>query len=529
MWIRLLSWRLLLPLETCSGRRQRLCWMRPRRSGCTHSPFTGLGSLGLGHLDLLLRVLWRGIETPSGLVPWNRAPPGVLDGCGRGFPNIRGRSSKGTDVLGIGQQSPASAPDGAHPLELAFSITQLNAWLRCTSCPWVMSTLEFRYRLQFRVYPPRFRGILETPVKGVTQSAIMANEISYLVGEGCNTASVSKGSKMNYSPYFLVPKWTGGFRPILDLRQLNKHLKVLPFRMLRLGEFFQAIRPGDWFTTVDLCDAYFHIPISQDHRKFLRFSFRGRAFEYKVLPFGLSLSPQTFTKCMDAALVPLRQKGIRVLNYLDDWLVCASSEVLAQSHTEAVLAHLVALGLQVNAEKSCLAPARSVEYLGLTLDSSAMKAYLTLKRRRGAVWDGRTARGNWGTAQQGWHINHLEMEAVCLALRHFLPVAQGRQVLVQTDSTAVVAYINRQGGLRSPSLHARVRQLLLWTQSKKVVLRAFYLPGPQNVAADLLSPWQVETARTDRRPDLVLLWSGTGGPFYHIREHPLSSVVINAC
>ncbi len=39
-----------------------------------------------------------------------------------------------------------------------------------------------------------------------------------------------------------------------------------------------------------------------------------RALQYKVLPFGLSLSPCVFTKVVEAAFVPLREKGICVLN-----------------------------------------------------------------------------------------------------------------------------------------------------------------------------------------------------------------------
>ncbi len=97
---------------------------------------------------------------------------------------------------------------------------------------------------------------------------------------------------------------------------------------------------GDWFVTIDLKDAYFHIQVVQRHRRFLRFAFGGKAYQYKVLPFGLALAPKTFTKCMDAALAPLRLQGIRVLNYLDDWLILAHSRELVSRHRDIVLGHI---------------------------------------------------------------------------------------------------------------------------------------------------------------------------------------------
>lgn len=73
---------------------------------------------------------------------------------------------------------------------------------------------------------------------------------------------------------------------------------------------------------------YFHISILQHHWKFLRFAFVGEAYKYQVIPFSLPLSPHTFTKCVDAALAPLRLQVIRVLNCIDSWLILAHSEHL---------------------------------------------------------------------------------------------------------------------------------------------------------------------------------------------------------
>ncbi len=183
-----------------------------------------------------------------------------------------------------------------------------------------------------------------------------------------------------YSPYFIVPKKGGGLRPILDLRVLNRALHKLPFRMLTQRRIFQCVRPFDWFAAIDLKDAYFHVSILPRHRPFLRFAFEGRAYQYKALPFGLSLSPRVFTKVVEAALVPLREAGIRILNYLDDWLILAQSRTLLCEHRDMVLSHLSWLGLQVNREKSKLSPTQRISFLGMELDSVNLTARLSEER-----------------------------------------------------------------------------------------------------------------------------------------------------
>ncbi len=154
----------------------------------------------------------------------------------------------------------------------------------------------------------------------------------------------------------------------------------LKFKMLTVKQVVSQIRSEDWFVTIDLKDAYFHISILPSHRKFLRFAFRGKAYQYRVLPFGLALTPRTFTKCVDAALAPLRLQGIRILNYIDDWLILAHSEQMAVRHRDVVLAHMKELGLRLNAKKSVLSPLQRTTYLGVVWDSTTMQARLSPAR-----------------------------------------------------------------------------------------------------------------------------------------------------
>ncbi len=432
-----------------------------------------------------------------------------------------------------------------------------GAWLTLPRpSRWLMRTIRLCYAIQFARRPPKFRGVRFTSVFSKDTPLLRAEVAVLLAKDAIEPVPPAEMKSRFYSPYFIVPKKGGGLQPILDLRVLNRALHKLPFRMLTQRRIFQCIRPFDWFAAIDLKDAYFHVSILPRHRPFLRFAFEGRAFQYKVLPFGLSLSPRVFTKVVEAALVPLREAGIRVLNYLDDWLILAQSRVLLCEHRDTVLGHLSRLGLWVNWEKRKLSPVQRISFLGMELDSVNLTARLSVERAQsmlnclesfqrkravplkhfqrllghmasaaavtplgllhmrplqhwlhdrvprcawrcgmyrvsvtpscrqtfgpwsdlaflragvplvqvsrhvvvstdasamgwGAMCNGHAAAGLWTGSRLQWHVNCLELLAVWLALRHFKVLLHDKHVLVRTDNTATVAYINHQGGLRS--------------------------------------------------------------------------------
>ncbi len=236
---------------------------------------------------------------------------------------------------------------------------------------------ERGYRLQFGYRPPKLNGVVWTVVHP-EQGRVMEQEVhSLLVKEAIERVPLPDRESGFYSRYFVVPKKDGGLRPILYLRHLNRSLRRFRFKMLTIPIIVSQIRSEDWFVMIDLKDAYFYVSIIPSHRKFLWFAFGGEAFQYRVLPFGLALSPRTFTKCMDAALAPLRLQGIRVLNYIDDWLILAQSREMAVRHRDVVLGHIRSLGLRLNTKKSVLSPAQRTTFLGVVWDSTTMWAQLS--------------------------------------------------------------------------------------------------------------------------------------------------------
>ncbi len=121
--------------------------------------------------------------------------------------------------------------------------------------------------------------------------------------------------------------------------------------MLTLRQIVPQIRSKDWFVTIDLKEAYLHISNLPCHRRFPRFAFGGKAYQYWVLPFCLALSPRTL--CVDAAPVPLQLQGIHIMNYIDDWLILAPSHQLAVLASRCRAGPHERVGVTAKRQKEC--------------------------------------------------------------------------------------------------------------------------------------------------------------------------------
>ena len=129
-----------------------------------------------------------------------------------------------------------------------------------------------------------------------------------------------------------------------------------------------SLQLGEWVTSIDFKDAYFNIPIHNQSRKYMHFHIQGQSYHFKALPFGLSTAPMEFTVVAKEVKLMALQRGIRIHQYLDDWLVRATSHQICLQHKQTLVALCRELGWLVNKEKSELGPKQVFNFVGYQFD-----------------------------------------------------------------------------------------------------------------------------------------------------------------
>ena len=468
-----------------------------------------------------------------------------------------------------------------------------QVWLKLGASHKVIQILRSGYTLPFQNRPLLSRH--PTAISRYVnhhRNSYLSEALHQLISKNAVEPVRNPNSLGFFNRLFLVPKPNNKWRPILDLSNLNPFLKVEKFKMETPETIRTSLQMGEWVTSVDFRDAYFHIPIQEQSRKYLRFHVQGQTYQFKALPFGLSTAPLEFTVVAKEVKLMAMHKGIRIHQYLDDWLVRAMSHQVCLQHTRILLEMCQDLGWVVNREKSELDPKQVFDFVGYQFDlrsgrvrptpdwwqnlrtkiqailarpTCPVRQFMSLiglltatekqvhlgrlhmrpiqwhlknnwrvpeslekiiplprslhphlqwwleesnvlqgqplhpirhalqiftdasKEGWGAHLNELTARGFWSVPESKLHINYLELKAVFLALKEFQDLCVGKIVLVATDNTTVVAYINKEGGMRSGPLCALLWRILTWCSQRQVTLKARHIPGHLNVIADKLS------------------------------------------
>ena len=232
---------------------------------------------------------------------------------------------------------------------------------------WVVEVLREGYRILFSRGPPLSDQPLPMssyPPSSIRGKALEKEFLDLLHKRAIEQAPQTPGF---YSRLFVVQKDSGSWRPIIDLSTLNTFIVSQRFHMETPQSVLRSIRQDDWMISLDLQDAYLQVPIHPESHRYLRFTMRGVPYQFRVLCFGLTTAPQVFTRLMAPISAILHRYGIRMLRYLDDWLILAESRTACIQARDRLLHLCEELGLQVNHGKSSLVPSQNMTYLGMQI------------------------------------------------------------------------------------------------------------------------------------------------------------------
>ena len=465
-------------------------------------------------------------------------------------------------------------------------------WEEITDNKWVLSIVRNGSRIPFIKIPP----LSSVPIRmSQSSSPFLREEIENLLNKRAVERVQNPETPGFYSRIFLVPKKNGKFRLILDLSLLNRYIEKQAFKMETVKSVRQAMRLNDWAVSIDLTDAYLHVPIHRQSRKYLRFVHEDQVYHFSALPFGMSLSPLIFSKLMDVIAAFLRQRAISVFPYLDDWLIKNLIHNRLITQTKICIQTIQSLGFLPNLKKSDLFPAQKFTFIGMEFLTQqnlvrvpadrVQNLILTIKKIMSAkhvsartflsllgklsaaadlvllgrlhlrplqmcllsVWKPHilpldhpisingmirshlqwwinpirfetgtsihppdpkfflytdashygwgahlepttlSFHGRWTENQSQLHISMLEMMAIRLALKEAKTFIHHSCIMISTDNTTVVSYINKQGGTHSPNLCVEVWKILNWCLEQDIVIRVRHIPGKFNILADRLS------------------------------------------
>ena len=237
------------------------------------------------------------------------------------------------EVVGAGESGVGDYPTTKSHIPVGGRLLHFSHhWNLVTSDTWVLETVHSGYRLEFT----------NPPLSESSATALKEEVQNLLDKQAVEEVHMTQVSFL--SPFFLTTKKSGEWRPILNLRALNRHMKPSRFRIESLAAVLLELKKGWWGINLDLKDAYLLVPVHPSDRRWLGFSIGVKTYRFKTLPFGLSTAPRTFTRVAKVIAEHLRKKGVFIFVYLDDWLVTAPSSEILASQTKEICTLLERLG-----------------------------------------------------------------------------------------------------------------------------------------------------------------------------------------
>lgn len=181
---------------------------------------------------------------------------------------------------------------------------------------------------------------------------------------------ISRSTTPYSSPLTFTLKKDKSIRVLLDAREINKYMIAETEKPPMQIDVLNSFHGAKYITIIDLNNAYFQIPLTDESKKYTGFTYNGKSYVYNVLPQGLKTSVGSFSRAMDIILGPdVREFCV---NYLDDLAIITSGSLeMHLEHIHMVLGRLKQAGMTCNLGK-CEFLCKQVKMLGYIISTEGI-------------------------------------------------------------------------------------------------------------------------------------------------------------
>jgi len=178
-------------------------------------------------------------------------------------------------------------------------------------------------------------------------SAVEREKVNRIINEWIKDGIVRPSLSDYASPVVLVEKKDGSIRLCVDYRQLNRKIIRDRYPLPLIEDQLDRLQSMRYFSTLDLRNGFFHVPIDEASRKYTAFIVPDGQYEFLKVPFGLCNSPSVFQRFINETFKDAIYDGI-VLTYLDDLIIPSVDAIVGMKNLEAVLRIASEAGLNIN-------------------------------------------------------------------------------------------------------------------------------------------------------------------------------------
>ncbi|WAR05312.1 hypothetical protein MAR_020681 [Mya arenaria] len=237
-----------------------------------------------------------------------------------------------------------------HPGNFKGGKTQkyLHKWKRVTNDRWILHTI-CGYRIELASNP--YQTSTPKPIKfsDIENNQLQTEIYRLLDCDIIERVPFHSEPDEYVSNIFYRPKKDGKIRVILNLKHFNvDFMEHTHFKMETLRNAVNAMTKNCYFGSVDLSEAFFSIAVRSEDRKFFRFWFNGKKYQFQALVMGLTSAPRVFTKIMKPVFGTLRKQGHISTAYIDDSCLQGDTYVKCESNIFDTIELTDSLSLTVN-------------------------------------------------------------------------------------------------------------------------------------------------------------------------------------